>query len=235
MVTFGVEGQAELAGCLGLLADLLEPFALWQAMGRSSNKWLEYSGGLFAAARICGTIVAAGHLLRFQVAQLECVPMIELSEQQKAEYFHRSYTAVDGLWFMKMEERYGFDAALDVDVEVWKVMPKIQARKLKSLTGLESGMEALCECFTTKLTIEGFDFQASRDDDGVTISMACCPWYDLLARSNRQHLAGKIGHCICDTEHAVWATEFGPGIVSEFGERICDGCSRCVVRFKPSR
>ncbi|MGQ9651534.1 MAG: DUF6125 family protein [Phycisphaerae bacterium] len=161
--------------------------------------------------------------------------MIELTEQQKAEYFHRSYIAVDGLWFMKMEEQCGFDAALDADVEVWRVMPKIQARKLRSLAGLESGMEALCECFTTKLAIEGFDFQASRDaDGGMTISMARCPWYDLLAKSNRRHLAGKIGHRICDTEYGVWASEFGPGIIVEFGERICDDCSRCVVRFKPS-
>lgn len=162
--------------------------------------------------------------------------MIELTDQQKAEYFHRSYTSVDGLWFMKMEERYGFDAALEVDDAVWAVMPKIQARKLRSLTGLESGIDALFECFTTKLTIEGFDFQASRDSaGGITIATARCPWVDLLAKSGRQHLAGKIGHRICDTEYAVWAKEFGPGIVAEFGERICDGCSRCVVRFKVSR
>ncbi len=162
--------------------------------------------------------------------------MIELTDAQKAEYFHRSYTAVDGLWFMKTEERYGFDKTLDIDVAVWGVMPKIQARKLKSLTGLESGIDALFECLTTKLTIEDYDFQASRDGDGgMTISAARCPWVDLLAKSGRQHLAGKIGHHICDTEYAAWATEFGPGIAVEFGERICDGCSRCVVRFKPSR
>lgn len=161
--------------------------------------------------------------------------MIELTDQQKADYFHRSYTAVDGLWFMKVEEQYGFDAALDVDVAVWMVMPKIQARKLKSLTGLGSGMDALFECFTTKLTIESFDFQAGRDDGGgFTISIARCPWVDLLAKSGRQHLAGKIGHRICDMEYSVWATEFDPGIVAEFGDRICDGCSRCVVRFNPS-
>ncbi len=161
--------------------------------------------------------------------------MIELNDHQKAEYFHRSYAAVDGLWFMKMEERHGFDAALDVDNEVWKVMPKIQARKLKSLTGLESGIAALFECFTTKLTIESFDFQASRDaDGGFSVSAARCPWVDLLTKSGREHLAGKIGHRICDTEYSVWAKEFGPGIAVEFSDRICDGCLRCVVRFKPA-
>ena len=37
--------------------------------------------------------------------------MTDLTEEQKAEYFRRSYTAVDGLWFMKVEERLGFDEA----------------------------------------------------------------------------------------------------------------------------
>ncbi|GAF84732.1 unnamed protein product, partial [marine sediment metagenome] len=62
--------------------------------------------------------------------------MIELSNRQIAEFWHRSYASVDGLWFMRVEERYGFDAALDIDNEVWKVLPKIQARMLKSMAGV---------------------------------------------------------------------------------------------------
>ena len=82
---------------------------------------------------------------------------------------------------------------------------------------------------------ESFDFQAGREGDGgFTISIARCPWVDLLAKSGRQQLAGQIGHRICDMEYSVWAAEFGPGIVAEFGDRICDGCSSCVVRFRAS-
>ena len=47
-------------------------------------------------------------------------------------YLLRSCAAVNGLWFMKVEEKYGFDAALDLDAAVWAVMPKIQARQLKT-------------------------------------------------------------------------------------------------------
>jgi hypothetical protein len=160
--------------------------------------------------------------------------VIELTARQIAEYFHRSYTSVDGLWFMKLEEKYGFDAALDIDVEVWKVVPKIQARKLKALTGLEWGIDALFECFTTKHTIEGFDFTAARDPDGqgFEFTIRKCPWVELLARSNRQHLAGTIGTRICDTEYGVWAGEFGDDIVVQFHDRICRGCGSCTIRFR---
>ena len=56
-----------------------------------------------------------------------------LNSRQVKEYLQNSYAKVDGLWFLKIEEQFGFEKALDMDLEVWKVMPKIQARYLKSV------------------------------------------------------------------------------------------------------
>jgi hypothetical protein len=160
--------------------------------------------------------------------------VIPLTDAQIAEYFHRSYKTVDGLWFMKVEERLGFDPALDIDNEVWKVMPKVQARKLKSMSGLDKGLDALFECLTTKQTIDGFRFTAEKDADGngFVMTISTCPWHELLVKSKRQHLSGKIGTLICDTEYGVWASEFGDDIAVEFGDRICKGCRECVLRFR---
>ena len=55
--------------------------------------------------------------------------MKHLTDQQATEYFHRSFTAVDGLWFMKVEEKHGFEAALEIDNEVWEVLPRIRAQE----------------------------------------------------------------------------------------------------------
>ena len=63
---------------------------------------------------------------------------------------------------MKVEEKYGFDTALEIDNEVWKVLPKIQARMLKSAGRMERGMEALFECFATKLKLDGFVFTSEK-------------------------------------------------------------------------
>lgn len=56
---------------------------------------------------------------------------MKLTDKEIAEYLHRCYTAVDGLLFVKVEEKCGFDIALDIDKEVWKVMPKIQSSFFK--------------------------------------------------------------------------------------------------------
>lgn len=158
--------------------------------------------------------------------------MIELTQKQIADYFHRSYSAVDGLWFMKIEEKQGFEAALDIDNEVWKVFPKIQARLLKSMGSLGNGLDALYECLTTKLAIEGFKFEAKKHGDGFTITVNECPWHNLMVKAGREKLSGRVGTLICNTEYLVWASEFGADIRFELQRQICEGASACTLKFE---
>ena len=157
--------------------------------------------------------------------------MIRLTDKQRAEFFHRSYTAVDGLWFIKVEERWGFEAALDIDNEVWKILPKIQARQLKSMGKLGKGMEALCECLTTKLALENFAFTPEKDETGFKIVINECPWHNLMLKSNREELSAKVGTLICNTEYSVWAAEFGEEIAFALQSQICKGASVCILQF----
>jgi hypothetical protein len=161
--------------------------------------------------------------------------MEELNDREIAQYFRRCYTAVDGLWFMKIEERSGFEEALAVDCEVWKVFPKIQARTLKALTGRESGMDALIHCFTIKMTLEEYRYSITRDDDlSFTVTITGCPWYDMLIRSGRERIAGKVGSHICRNEYAVWAKEFDPSLEFSLNEFLCDGSECCRLEFRKS-
>ena len=163
--------------------------------------------------------------------------MLKLTDKQVAEYFKRSYTAVDGLWFMKVEEKYGFDTALDIDDEVWKVMAKIQARKLKSMGGPTGGLDGLQECLTTKFTLDGFTFEAEQSDDmsSLRVTLSECPWHNVMIKSGREHLSGKVGTRICTTEYKVWAAEFGDHITFELGDQICEGQPCCKLLFKVSK
>lgn len=60
----------------------------------------------------------------------------------------RNMWAVDGLYYLDIEERYGTGSATDIDEKVWEVMGKIEARKIKELfniqgTDIPSLMKAL--------------------------------------------------------------------------------------------
>jgi hypothetical protein len=156
--------------------------------------------------------------------------MTEFTDLQKKEYFRRSYQAVDGLWFLKVEEKYGFEAALELDEAVWKVLPKIQARTMKAMTGLDKGIDSLYEGLTARLCLEGFDFRCQRMESGFRIAVNRCPWHDLIVKSGREHIGESVGDLICGVENAVWASEFGDiGFRRE--SRICRGDRTCSLVF----
>lgn len=159
--------------------------------------------------------------------------MIDLTNKQIAEFFHRSYTAVDGLWFMKVEEKYGFAAALEIDNAVWGVLPKIQARMLKTMGRMGNGLDALIECLDTKLTLDGFKFDVQKSKDNLCVRVVIdeCPWHGQMVKSGRENLSGRVGSVICNTEYSVWASEFGDDLGFELQSEICQGADSCVLNF----
>ncbi len=159
--------------------------------------------------------------------------MLNLTDKQVIEYFKKSYTSADGLWFMKAEERHDFDSALQLDAKVWEVMPKIQARMLKPLSNSGNVLKDLLECLSTKLTLEDFMFEVEDNTDfgNFSIIINNCPWHNLMLRSKREHLSGKVGSVVCKSEYSVWAKEFGSNISFELKKQICMGASSCILRF----
>ncbi len=159
--------------------------------------------------------------------------MVELTDKDIARYFQRSYSAADGLWFMKVEERFGFEEALRADLEVWKVLPKIQARTLKALTRMEHGMDALFHCLATKLKLENYLFTVAREGDrGFKIMISRCPWRDALLKAGRESVAAEIGTSICRNEYTVWAREFDNSIRFEMNQFLCGGSGYCTLEFR---
>jgi hypothetical protein len=158
--------------------------------------------------------------------------MTELSCQEIIKYFHRCYHAVDGLWFMKVEEKIGFEAALDVDQEVWRVMSKIQARMIKSMLKLNNGSGALFKGLTIKLELEDFKFKAEKNNDGFRITIMDCPWHNLMIKSGREKLSGIVGATICGTEYPIWVSEFDETMHFKFESQKCKNSEYCILDFK---
>ena len=52
-----------------------------------------------------------------------------ITKQKLADVFSRTIYTVDGLWFLAVENKYGHEAAVELDIEVWEKMGPIQARR----------------------------------------------------------------------------------------------------------
>jgi hypothetical protein len=159
----------------------------------------------------------------------------EFSDAQMADFLRRSYFVVDGLWFVKTEESSGLDNAMEMDESVWKVMSKIQARKAKSMLGIDGGSVGdLARAFQLKLASEGYDYEIEHTKEGVQITISSCPWYDILVSSGRTAIAETIADRICAREFAGWAAEFAGDVKHKIEKRLCvesDGCSCCEMVF----
>jgi len=133
---------------------------------------------------------------------------------------------------MKVEEKYGFETALQIDEEVWKVVPKIQARMIKSMQKIGEGEIALLKSLETKLALEGFKFMVEQDENGFRIQVHDCPWHNLIVRSGRENISAKVGTTICNIEYSVWASEFDEKMQFKLTAQKCKGSESCVLNFK---
>jgi hypothetical protein len=155
-----------------------------------------------------------------------------------SEYFKRCFLAVDGLWFMMLENTDSFEKALEIDRKVWEVLPKIQARKIKELFNMVDAEDAneqyLFKALEFKLAAEDFESELQWEGSNIRIIIKECPWLALLKRSNREHLAEKISDAICMIEYGVFAGEFVDGLDFNVISRLCSGDQVCTFELKKS-
>jgi len=63
-----------------------------------------------------------------------------MPKEKLLELFHmhiRNLWRVDGLYFLGIEERFGTEAATQIDTDCWKILGKLEARELKTLLHIE--------------------------------------------------------------------------------------------------
>jgi hypothetical protein len=64
----------------------------------------------------------------------------KMSKEDLLSLFHmhiRNLWRVDGLYFLGIEEKFGTEAATQIDTNCWKVLGKLEARELKNLLRIE--------------------------------------------------------------------------------------------------
>jgi len=103
----------------------------------------------------------------------------QLSKEKISDYIFmqlRNLWAVDGLYFLGIEELYGVEVATKIDAQIWAVMGKIEARKLKEFLGITrtdipSMMNAL-QYTTWALDLEDKEIMIKKDH-AVILNVRC--------------------------------------------------------------
>jgi hypothetical protein len=162
------------------------------------------------------------------------------------DYLYLNYTKTDGLWFLKVEELYGFDKALEIDTRVWKIIPKIQARFIKKILlealqkdGIADSRTAenksekilLFEALKIKLSLDRFEYKVSKNKNSISVRIDRCPWHEIMVKAQREKLSEQIGSAICNNEYSAFIAEFYPDAVIGVSSKLCSGNDCCNFKF----
>jgi len=149
-----------------------------------------------------------------------------------ADYLRKCFVSVDGLWFMKVEQGADFEKALELDIEVWKVLPKIEARTIQELLDIGKGMQALRQALEFKLSAEDSRFKLSPlGHNGFTLEVRDCSWVAHIRKANREQFLERISESICSLEFGTFASEFGSNISVEHDCSSCRSEGGCLFYF----
>lgn len=149
------------------------------------------------------------------------------------EYLRRSFKAVDGLWFVKVEQSHGLEAALDLDRQVWEVTGKIQVRTAKKILDIQSDrLEDLAQCLQLKFSAENYQVEIKHtEDSSLELQVLRCPWLEALRKSERMHLGPAIADKVCAADYGAWAQEFNKTLEFCPADTRCAKAPTCRVRF----
>jgi hypothetical protein len=124
----------------------------------------------------------------------------------------RNLWAVDGLYYLGIEEKDGTDVATSIDAKVWEVMGKIEARKLKEFLGITrtdipSMMKAL-QYTTWALDLEDKEIEIAQNH-GLIRNVRCRVQHTRLSKGLIEFGCKPVRHGFLK----AFAKEFNPDII----------------------
>lgn len=121
-----------------------------------------------------------------------------LTHEQRIALLRGAYNAIDGLWFMAVEGRFGNSAAREMDEQVWRAWGRVVAKRLARDVGLPPGdVDGLEAALRLWFELEGYDFELRRiprrgqrgdakATDALEFTVRRCPWWEAMYRTGRQ-------------------------------------------------
>ncbi|MDD3717151.1 MAG: DUF6125 family protein [Actinomycetota bacterium] len=156
---------------------------------------------------------------------------MHITEEQMQELRLGALTAIDGLWFMAVEEKYGFDTALELDLEVWKNYGRVLLKRISRMLGLAMDPEEPIDLATVNLLMEtvchvdGTQCGGEVGDGEIVFRVHRCSWWDNLSRSGRE------SHVPCEfvdnTIFRDWLEYVDPTLSFEITHSLPRGDDHC--------
>ena len=130
----------------------------------------------------------------------------------------RNMWAVDGFYYLFIEEKYGIEIATEIDRKVWEVMGKIEARKIKDLFEIkEKNIPALMKA----LSYSGWSMDL--EDKDITIGKNHAILRNIRCRVQNTRLKNGLEEFGCKPVRFGFLKSFA----KEINPKIIVSCNMC--------
>ncbi|MFH1031640.1 MAG: DUF6125 family protein [Chloroflexota bacterium] len=144
-------------------------------------------------------------------------PLGQLSKDELIaliEEYAKLYMALDGLWFLAVEKGYGHDVAEKLDVEVWKSLIPMEARRVVNARKLsKGGLEAVIEAFKFRPSFLTKEYEITKRKNKAIVRVTKCRSLHAMERDKRE-----VSSCLKVLEDAY--PRFAKNIDSRINFRV---------------
>jgi len=147
----------------------------------------------------------------------------------------KNWLAIDGLWFLEIEERFGLDIAIACDVAVWKQFSRIEAERIQRRLNLPAhgGLDTLEIALNNRLFTHINQYEIRRPDPNTL------EYYSVTCRTQDARTRKGLPFFPCKeigmVDYPVFAQIIDPAILTECISCPPDESSgefRCGWRFR---
>ncbi len=121
--------------------------------------------------------------------ELEKLPKETLIELIKM--YSRNWHTCDGLWFSGVEERYGTASALEIDIHMWDVSSRVEARRIKEILRIPEGggLDAVLRSVNFMSWAAKCAYRVERKADTALLTVTSCPPQEARLRAGKEGFA----------------------------------------------
>ncbi len=146
------------------------------------------------------------------------------SLEELVKVLYQTINTVDGLWFLFVEDAHGLEESTRIDGEVWKIMGKVEARRIKQAIDLE-GVEPIKALekmipFISWLTPDEYEIKSEEDVLNLKV-LRCKPQEERLKGEK------KVFQCKEVAEDYFYA------FIKEIDSNLKFECLACPPDSKP--
>lgn len=117
-------------------------------------------------------------------------PLKKLSKDELValiEEYAKLYMALDGLWFLAVENGYGHDMAEKLDIEVWKSLIPMEAKRVVNARKLtKGGIEAVIEAFKFRPSFLTKEYEVIKRKNKAVVRVNKCRSLHAMERDKRE-------------------------------------------------